>query len=1518
MDDGGVGAYQVTCGASGSVGVEVPDPTDGKDDVDMAGTEGPSLGATGVGAAVRDWQAALIDLSRRNPLLYYKDLSASTLDLESVPSEVVTSLVKGKSLRVGDLFNESTTAGKRDDAVRRLRAIHRKVAALAEERGVRAGYLALGMATWHDPGYQPAAPVLLYPVDITPTGSRHADFRLEIDDDPAVNPVLLEYLATQAGIDIGDDQFPIPTDANPDSLLSLVSRQLLRSTDGRMTGFRIHRRQVVAAFSYAKLPMVKDLEAAGALLRDHDVIAAVSGDAQAQQRLRSTSTDPVVAPDVENEFLVLDADSSQSEAVNAAAAGHSLVVQGPPGTGKSQTIVNLIATMIAQGKRVLFVAEKRAAIDVVMRRITELGLDDLVMDAHDGATARHRIVDKLKNTLDKAGDVGKPDVEKLQKSLRRSSETLQTYRETVFGTRKPWERSVFAAQCRLLELGDGPTVPVDDDTLDRLDPHTAENVRKALREYVDLGGLTMSTDDTAWFGAHLSDVDEVTRALTIADELVQLLPRLEEAIARVATTTRTRLAASIDGFAQRLELLNGIARTEKLFDPIVWSVPLPEWLAATGTRRWRADHDVSMRWLRRRRLRRQIAAVAKGETSRRVLHERLSDVADRLDAWNDVSRDGTTPFVPADLPADTELLKQIETHLAELATVFDRTGLEKLPLSDVVVWAKQLASDRVSPPLVARLRQLRQRLDAVGLETLTTTNDPVVVFDRSFARALVDRVAKDDPRFHRVSGEVLRAAREEFVTADAEHVASNPGRIRRIAAERLYAARDRHPTQETFLRKQLVRKRRQASLRVLFDQAPDIVTAVTPCVAMSPLVVSQQLPARRLFDVVVFDEASQIPVSDAVPSIMRADRVVVTGDTRQLPPTRFFASAEQETDDEDLSVASGLESILESLEVLLPTRTLTWHYRSRDERLIDFSNRHVYNGRLITFAGREPAAVRHILCHDDESPVQAEVDRVVELILEHAHAHPDETLGVITMNVKHARRIDDALERARAGRPELDRFFAPDNVEPFFVKNLERVQGDERDAIIMSLGYAKSPQGRMRHHFGPLNHDGGHRRLNVAVTRAKRRMVTVSTFGADDLDPQRLNAAGARMLRGYLEYAAAGGAAAARSLSSSEPLNAFERDVRERLAAAEMPVIARYGASRHRIDIAVPHPRDRDRMVLAIDVDGLGLPDDLSVRDRDRLRGHVLSRLGWAVHRIWSPDWFADPMAEVLKAREAYNAAIVDADKPDTASVRPPAPRTPEAVAPKPRSRRKCPIKTPRKSIRNYSDGELVMLIQWINEDRRLRTDDELIRDAIKALGFSRRGPRIVEALTRAITAVRQPLPEDGEDLVPCHVRQRCVRPLRGVVLVHENGSDSFDEVGSAAESRTHPQVLFQDLRERHRRGAPHGLQSNRDRQRGPCRHEFRRLTCRRFRIAVQRLENGGRVVTGVAAGDPLRRRVSGGRRCDKGGSGFPRPETFDDCGDVAGIDDGVGQTCADGLRTGDRGARHRHVCAQFVGCRGQ
>jgi hypothetical protein len=472
--------------------------------------------------------------------------------------------------------------------------------------------------------------------------------------------------------------------------------------------------------------------------------------------------------------------------------------------------------------------------------------------------------------------------------------------------------------------------------------------------------------------------------------------------------------------------------------------------------------------------------------------------------------------------------------------------------------------------------------------------------------------------------------------------------------------RDR-PEQETWLRAEGARARRLAPLRDLVTRCPDLVTAVRPCWVMSPLVVASVLPPGTWFDVVVFDEASQVPPAEAVSAISRARQVVVAGDSRQLPPTSFFTTV---TDGDpaavgaDEAITEGVESILDVLAAALPSRRLSWHYRSLDERLIEFANAEVYEGSLVTFPGtgvdpvvRLVPVEGHGIIGEGESALETtptEVDRVVELVLEHARSRPDRSLGVIALGTIHATRVEEAVRLALAGADEaVLAFFDEDRPERFFVKNLERVQGDERDDIVLTVGYGKTPHGRVLHRFGPLNLEGGERRLNVAITRARRSMTVVSAIAAEDLDPARLRSRGAVMLRDFLSYAAGGplpGVAAEAGTTAPDAGPAVPvagtrsvvlGDLARRLRGHGLVVHEDVGSSADPVDLAVEDPAHAGRMMLAVEADGPQYAAMRTTRDRDRLRAEQLERLGWRHLRVWSTDVFRDPARDVSRILEA-------------------------------------------------------------------------------------------------------------------------------------------------------------------------------------------------------------------------------------------------------------------------------------------
>ncbi|MBT8461858.1 MAG: DUF2510 domain-containing protein, partial [Gemmatimonadetes bacterium] len=634
-------------------------------------------------------------------------------------------------------------------------------------------------------------------------------------------------------------------------------------------------------------------------------------------------------------------------------------------------------------------------------------------------------------------------------------------------------------------------------------------------------------------------------------------------------------------------------------------------------------------------------------------------------------------------------------------------------------------------------------LEAVQAGRLSEADAPGL-FRQSWAQSLRNYIVARDPSLNAFSSSQHDRSVATYRASDREHIETARERVLRSAAERAFQARADHPEQAAEIKKQAKLKRRHKTLRQLLNAAPDVLSAVRPCWVMSPLVVAQLLPPEPLFDVVVFDEASQIRPEEAVSSILRGRQTVVAGDPRQLPPSNFFVAGDDDEEDgseaEDEALVSGFESILDVLGALLREFRLDWHYRSEDERLIAFSNYNIYDGSLTTFPAtqaRSPLIFRKV----DHIPAvsaqtksnDAEVETVVDLMIRHVDEHPEESLGVITMGIHHAHRIEDELwRRLREEQdPELDEYFDPEKRERAFVKSIESVQGDERDSIILSVGYGKDPTGNVPYRFGPINQEGGERRLNVAASRARRRMTVVSSISHNDMDDSRTSKEGAILLRRLLKFAASRGEDLD-GADSRPPLNPFESDVKRRLEAAGLNPIPQYGASRFRIDFALPDPDEPDRMVLAVEADGASYHSSPTARDRDRLRQQVLEKQGWRFHRIWSTDWFRDPLKETERVVSAFEAALAGDDEIEHAPVA--APTEPSVTAGRSGTK---PHFVRGRPIDKYDHAQLVALVRWIDSDTLLRDDDEVKALMLDELGFKRRGNRIDEAFTRSIQAAR-------------------------------------------------------------------------------------------------------------------------------------------------------------------------------------
>lgn len=634
-----------------------------------------------------------------------------------------------------------------------------------------------------------------------------------------------------------------------------------------------------------------------------------------------------------------------------------------------------------------------------------------------------------------------------------------------------------------------------------------------------------------------------------------------------------------------------------------------------------------------------------------------------------------------------------------------------------------------------------------------------------FYRLWLDAAYPRDPALANFRAEDHEALIGRFRELDHGHVRET---YKRIRSRRLSSAPGVSSDSVTapasselgVLLRELNKKRRHLPLRQLFARIPTLLLKLKPCVMMSPLSVSTYLHSEDIrFDLVVFDEASQVRPHDGVCAVYRGSQLIVAGDQKQLPPTNFFerqtgdAAADDRgegEDDEQADRLADFESILDVCSTLgLPRKRLRWHYRSRRESLIAFSNRHFY-GDLVTFPsvfdvdGASGVRLRLVENGRWQSGPSggfnaAEARATADMVIEHARTSPDQSLGVITMNQRQQTLVLEEIEKRRRHHPELEEFFGDEREEPFFVKNLENVQGDERDVIFLSVGYAPDQTGRLAMRFGPLNNEGGERRLNVAVTRARLALTLVSSIRSNDIDLSRTEKVGAKLLKAYLDFAERGVAALASAVTEDGqrgPDSEFEAAVADALRAKGLDVRTQVGCGGFRIDLALADPKNPGRYVLGVECDGATYHSSATARDRDRLRQAVLEGLGWRMCRIWSTDWVRDPQRQVARVLAEYEKALrtpsvaPQARPPHTP---PPAPTAPANSGVGPGTKQSALPQYDYRDIDEVKQGRIEELVRRVLESFGATDRDDLVVAVARQLGFSRTGKRIGERIERVV-----------------------------------------------------------------------------------------------------------------------------------------------------------------------------------------
>ncbi|MFI6504207.1 AAA domain-containing protein [Nonomuraea typhae] len=1324
-------------------------------------------------AAAR-WADDLIDVGRNNTLLYSNNTGPTSLDLTHATPEAITRLLAGKRVQLSALFHDHE---RRETACRRARNLRKKILLFQEEQGIEAGHLVRGLVRVTPSSRKMTtaplrAPLLMQTLAVHARTTTASDFTLQLSEEAVVNPVLVYTLDRLLGVDLETLTQKIENllreVADPMDQVHQAYRMLEEAITGSGHASRLEPLLLAGVFSYDKLPMVKELSTCESLMAEHPVIAAIAGDTSARDEVLEEATiDPAGSSDAirpQDEFLVCDTDSSQQRAISRALAGRHVLIAGPPGTGKTQTIANIIACMAARGRRILFVAEKRAAIEAVVDRLAKTSLDHLVFDLHDSRINRRRVAEQITETLDRAFTEPPVDFSHLHQKLERCRSAALRHNEELHTPQEPWGISFYQAISQLMALtNDGyPSLQLPYGALRKLNETIIRELERELQQFVDLDGPQIRNGLSYWSQSPVREQHELDDLVVRLERLAKsaVLMEVHDLLGDLADHAKLIRPTTVGEWQSLLDLLNGVSRTLSTLGPRAFDEELVDLHYATGDRAWRTANPQGMSWWRRLILHwRARRLVVAGPRHLQALHEALTNALNQLDQWY---HRGIGDSVPREVDGLAHATRRHQQVLADINVLSRHAPLGDLDLRTpfhIQRIMNQLHDDLNTLYRMPGLNHLSDHFQQLGLTSLldasATTGASVEriveTMRNAWLNAVIDEMRRTSSYWRAFSDKGHNRTVEQFRQADKAHHESAASRIRRNVARRIRETSDTHRDQSVLVRQQAKRQRGHMPLRGLIDKAPDVLLTAFPCWAMSPIVVSRMLPAQRLFDVVIFDEASQVLPQDAIPSIMRGRQLIVAGDDQQLPPSNQFKKAlagfTEFEEDEDYDDLGYYESILVRMSSLIPHQSmLTWHYRSRDERLIAFSNQHFYKNALTTFPGTSQESPLRLVTVDGTAlPGQSgssveEVEKVVQLVLEHAEHHPDKTLGVISMGVKHAERIEKKLHEALKDRPERAAFFSDekDAGSRFFIKNLENVQGDERDVTILSIGYAKLPGGKLRQHFGDLNKSGGDRRLNVAITRARSRMTVVSSFHPYDLRPQEAKYRAVELLQRFLQYAEQ--QCSLNYTTGSRPaLNGFERSVQKAMEAAGLPAYPQWGTAGYWLDFALAHPARPGQMVLAVETDGERYHMAASARDRDRLRQEHLERLGWRFHRIWSAEWLRDPDGQLGEIIRAWQQAVTNADRlveggQSSAAESARTHRQPANQAPgrKHRERGPRPSVEAGRKITDYSDSELVSLCYWMLEDGLQIPRDDRVRAAADELGFKRRGRLIVESLEAA------------------------------------------------------------------------------------------------------------------------------------------------------------------------------------------
>ena len=1215
------------------------------------------------------WERKLLDFTMRNNLLSVKmssaiqlmsvslkDIASRMLELKNgirideVPESMdvgsgtdlifdsmqlnmdMINLVKEdiKKARLHSYYDDKETSNT-------LKRLRRSARTLMEENGANSLYMTFGLMKWIDEsGVNHLAPILLLPVELTYKNQiYHVKWR---DEETLLNITLFEYLRQTHEVEFDGLEEVINGDGGFDlqQIFSIIREGLIKKPN-----WNVLEECLIGIFSFSKFVMWNDIHSYGEQMRQSPIVDALveSNIIHADNTADGTKLDETIKPS--DMCTPLPFDSSQLSAITATSNGESFILHGPPGTGKSQTITNMITNALYHGKRVLFVAEKMAALSVVQERLEKLGLGDFCLELHSNKATKRHLLQQLGAVLEKL-DKGELTDKHLPiaEQLHAQRKELMTHVDALHKSKTEESFSIYESIMHYCRFNEDGLQELKDEVCPAITPQNLaehEYYIDRLRAIIRLIGepskhplLGLSTNAQSM--AHLSELESVfNECLKHIDSLrksVNLACQYSRKTSLVSMKDITSFMEEAKELHVRRESIRK-STTENIFSQSVNELERKQTSVRQSNpifayfKRWRLLNEVktfapNVTWgtldefihslvaLNKMPLHKQINTKTNLEEMLTLYHT-WKNIFEKLCSWLKVEH--------WELLSIYELEERMKQWVAHLDL-----------LKDWKQWC--IIKEDLHQKNMGEIATILER-EAIPLDKLKNK-----YFARYFYE-LADRQIANDPTADMFNGMLF----DEKVS----HYKSLAKRFQELSKEELLnrlleRARQAYESQtwnsqSVILHKALSNNGRGITIRRMFEQIPDVLAHFCPCMLMSPMSVAQFLEMKKeMFDLVIFDEASQIPTNEAIGAIARGKTVVIVGDTKQMPPTTFFTN--NKTSEEEFDV-DDLESILEDCQALkMPSRLLLWHYRSKHESLISFSNNEYYENKLHTFPAIDDQERRIIYVPVNgiyqKGGSRSNKNEALAIVNEIERRLTDEKLrkfsiGVISFNVQQQYLIEDLLEERMDKNKQL-KIWSEESGEPIFIKNLENVQGDERDVILFSIGYGPDKQGKISMNFGPLNLTGGERRLNVAVTRSRHEMIVFSSLHAKDIDLRRSNAKGVQGLHRFLDYAEKGTLIEnAYFHDDAITEKTITMQIARKLEEKGLKVRTFVGKSRFKVNIAIQNPINESKYLLGILLDDKTYYTIPTMSDREIVQPSVLKSLDWKVKRIWTLDWFERP-----------------------------------------------------------------------------------------------------------------------------------------------------------------------------------------------------------------------------------------------------------------------------------------------------